>query len=53
MMEMDTGAAVSLISKETYRKKFPKLRLAESFVRLATYNTQKIQVSGDIWVRVR
>ena len=42
MMEIDTGAAVSIMSEDTYRKKFPKLRLAESALRLATYTTQRI-----------
>eukprot|EP00731_Ephydatia_muelleri_P022229 Em0014g820a len=33
MMEIDTGAAVSLISEDTYRKKFSKLQLTASAVR--------------------
>ena len=48
MMEIDTGAAVSIISEDTYRKKFPKLRLAESALRLATYTTQRIQICGEV-----
>eukprot|EP00731_Ephydatia_muelleri_P013358 Em0007g668a len=43
MMEIDTGAAVSLISEDTYRKKFSKLQLTASAVRLATYTTQRIE----------
>ena len=53
MMEIDTGAAVSLISEDTYRKKFSKLQLTASAVRLATYTTQRIEVCGEIRVRVR
>ena len=53
MMEIDTGAAVSIISEDTYRKTFPKLRLAESALKLATYTTQRIQVCGEVRVRVR
>ena len=46
MMEIDTRAAVPIISEDTYRKKFPKLKLAESALRLATYTTQRIQGLG-------
>ena len=46
MMEIDTGAAVSIISEDTYRKKFPKLRLAESALRLATYTTGMRRSAG-------
>eukprot|EP00731_Ephydatia_muelleri_P001856 Em0001g1856a len=53
MMEIDTGAAVSLISEDTYRKKFSKLQLTASAVRLATYTTQRIEVCGEVRVRVR
>ena len=51
--KIDMGAAVSIISEDTYRKKFPKLMLVESALRLATYTTQRIQVCGEVWVRVR
>eukprot|EP00731_Ephydatia_muelleri_P018713 Em0011g753a len=53
MMEIDTGAGVSLISEDTYRKKFSKLQLTASAVRLATYTTQRIEVCGEVRVRVR
>eukprot|EP00731_Ephydatia_muelleri_P023099 Em0015g682a len=53
MMEIDTGAAVSLISEDTYRKKFSKLQLTASAVRLVTYTTQRIEVCGEVRVRVR
>eukprot|EP00731_Ephydatia_muelleri_P004560 Em0002g736a len=53
MMEIDMGAGVSLISEDTYRKKFSKLQLTASAVRLATYTTQRIEVCGEVRVRVR
>ena len=53
MMEIDTGAAVTIISEEVYREKFPKLLLTESALKLATYTTQRIQVCGEVRVRVR
>ena len=38
-MELDTGAAVSLISEETYKKSFPDVSLQESTVKLKSYST--------------
>ena len=37
MMELDTGASVSLISKTTWNKLFPQLSLQPSLIRLRTY----------------
>ena len=52
MMEIEMGAAVFIISDDTYRKKFGKLMLAESVLRVA-HTTQGIQVCGEVWVSVR
>ena len=56
MMEIDTGAAVTIISEETYREKIPKLLLTESALKLATYSSghKKVYIFDyDVVVRVR
>ena len=52
-MEMDTGAAASLISKKTYKTQWssqiqPKLKASD--VRLHTYTKENIGVLGSIAV---
>ena len=42
-MEVDTGAAVSLISEETQKHLFPKAKLQKPEVRLNTYTAEAIQ----------
>lgn len=53
LMEIDTGAAVSLISRRTYRTVWPagnRPELQPSSIRLRTYSGQIIQVLGEISV---
>ena len=52
-MELDTGAAVSLISEETYRKLLPTSALKLNSVNLRTYTGQSMSVAGQIEAEVR
>ena len=47
-MEVDTGAAVSLISEETRKKLLPAATLHHAPVRLRTYTGEMIKVLGQI-----
>ena len=51
-MEIDTGAAVSLISKDQVDKCFPRFSLEDSLVVLRTYTAQSIPALGVISVDV-
>lgn len=52
-MEIDTGAAVTLISESTMRSLFPNLHLSTPTMRLRTYTAQPIAVVGQARVEVR
>ena len=51
--EVDTGAAVSLISLETKQKFLKDVQIQETTVSLHTYTSQSIQVVGTMQVQVR
>ena len=51
-MEVDTGAAVSLISEEEYRRKFSSYELRESEVKLKTYMAESVNIVGEFSVLV-
>ena len=51
-MEIDTGAAVSLISRSTYESLFPDLPLTRPTVQLRTYTAQPIATVGQVRVSV-
>ena len=55
-MEIDTGASVSLISRDTYRKLWPdqerRPKLQPSAQRLRTYTGQELDVQGSVTVAV-
>ena len=51
--EVDTEAAVSLISLETKQKFFKDVQIQETTVSLHTYTSQSIQVVGTLQVQVR
>lgn len=53
VMELDTGAAVSLISEETYHKLFSDIPLQESTVKLKSYSGEDIPVLGQTQVLVK
>ena len=52
-MEIDTGAAVSLISKTTQENLFPAARLDKSSLILRTYTAEAIPVLGQMEVQVK
>lgn len=52
-MEIDTGAAVSLISKTTQEDLFPAARLDKSSLILRTYTAETIPVLGRMEVQVK
>lgn len=51
-MEIDTGAARSIISRGTYREKFSHFPLQRSEVKLKAYNGGSIHVLGQITAQV-
>ena len=51
-MELDTGAAISLISQETMHELFPGIQLKPCDIVLKTYTSQKILVLGKFDVNV-
>ena len=55
-MEVDTGAALSVISEQTYRELWPNPELAPTLkpnkVKLKTYTGESIAVKGTIDVHV-
>ena len=53
LMESDTGAGLSLISLETYKKHFSDLPLESSATVLKTYTGHPVPVSGKITVNVQ
>ena len=51
-MEIDTGAAVSVISKKTQEKLFPNAHLDKSSLKLSTYTAESIPVVGQMEVEL-
>ena len=51
-MEVDTGAALSLVSEKTYRSLFPERCLQPSKACLRTYSGKSITVIGQVEVEV-
>ncbi|XP_040354707.1 uncharacterized protein K02A2.6-like [Ixodes scapularis] len=51
-MEIDTGAAVSVISKQQYRKRFAALNLKPTALRLKTYTGETVKPCGVLEVKV-
>ena len=46
-MEVDTGAAVSLVSETTFRSLFPRAALQPSQAKLQTYSGEPLEVLGQ------
>ena len=53
LMEVDTGAAVSLMSVVTQKQLFPNIKLMKSRTQLQTYTAESLAVLGTILVKVR
>ena len=53
IMEVDTGAAVSLMSYKTYQKLFASVPLEKTTVKLSTFTSESIPVVGQMTVDVR
>ena len=51
-MELDTGAAVSIMSEEQQQKLFPKASVQPTNVVLRTYTTERMEVLGELLVKV-
>ena len=52
-MELDTGAAVSLVSESTYQEYWPDRQLQECKTRLSTYSGEPLGVLGTLEVEVQ
>ena len=52
-MELDTGAAVSLISEKAFREMFPKRKLHKSKQVLRTYTAELLSIAGEVTVEVQ
>ena len=52
-MELDTGSAVTVMSKQDFLKHFPDHKLNDTRVRLKTYTGEKIKPMGILPVNVR
>ena len=53
VMEIDTGAAVSIIPQELYETKLSHLPLSKSKVVLKTYSGERLQVLGEVQLPVQ
>ena len=51
-MELDTGASVSIMSEEAWRKRFPTAPLEESQIKLRTYTGEALDIIGQTNVQV-
>ena len=51
-MELDTGASVSIMSEEAWRRQLPKVPLEESKIKLKTYTGEALEIIGQAQVEV-
>ena len=51
-MELDTGAAITIISEAKYKEHFSATKLRESSTILKTYSGERLKVVGEIEVKV-
>ena len=49
-MELDTGASVSIMSEEAWRRRFPKVPLEASQIKLKTYTIEALKIIGQALV---
>ena len=52
VMEVDTGAVVSLLYEDTLKSKFPEARLQPAIVQPKTYTGEPLEVTGEFPVEV-
>ena len=52
IMELDTGASLTIMSESTLKQKLPKLKLQASTVMLKTYSGEKLKVLGQAQVKL-
>ena len=52
LMELDTGAAVSLVSEDTQKQHWPEQQLQELTARLKTYSGEHLEVLGSMDIEV-
>ena len=52
-MEVDTGAAVSLMSEATQKRLFPQVKLQKTTMKLQTYTAEALSVLGTLEVQVK
>ena len=52
-MELDTGAAITIMSEKQYKELFPEVELRESNVLLKTYSGVRLSVKGERVVHVQ
>ena len=51
-MVVDTGAALSIISEQTWKKNFPGITLKKADVVLKTYTNERMTMMGELLVQV-
>ena len=51
-MELDTGASVSIMSEEAWKKRFPQAPLEKSAIKLRTYTGEALDIIGQAHVQV-
>ena len=51
-MEVDTGAAVSIISENTQKRMFPEATLHPTSVLLKTYSGERLAVIGELQTQI-
>ena len=52
-MELDTGAAITIMSEDKYKELFPGATLENSPVKLKTYTGEKLKVQGNLPVKAQ
>ena len=52
-MELDTGAAVSIIAESQLKRILPRIKLQPSKMKLKTYSGEKMAVVGEVPVEVQ
>ena len=53
VMELDTGAAYSIISEDSWKSLFPNAKLEDIDLPLATYTGESLNVLGQMSVQVQ